>query len=164
MTGHAITAPTSSPALRPSRTPNEQTSPSTRYSKRSAANCHPNADGPLTELWNGTGWRTRRSPSDSNEWFLGVSCLTATDCEVDGLINVPGNLLNVGVVQEWNGSSWTRQTRLGISSALDSISSPSVNHCEAIGQNWTEKKTNPGTLALGWDGTTWKVQHDPTLS
>ena len=94
-----------------------------------------------------------------------VSCMGPTSCSSVGTWNDSQGRIR-GLVEAWDGTSWTRQpvgnppgaqmsNLFGVS-----CSSPA---CEAVGDWSTSPNGLPAsTLAERWDGTTWSTQ--PTLN
>jgi hypothetical protein len=124
----------------------------------------------LAERWNGTAWQRQPTPQpfhtvpDSRPTLFGVSCPTSAFCAAVGTNEV----LNTGfsLADTWNGSAWTRQSfpvpSGSTSTELEQVSCLSATFCEAVGfyQNGTG-----GTVALAaqWNGTSWLLQHLPSL-
>jgi hypothetical protein len=102
----------------------------------------------LIERWNGTSWALQKSPhlpsKDAPE-LTTVSCGTASSCiALGGYQTSTGRQ---GLVEHWNGTSWTRQ-HLPRAAAVGPVSCPSATSCTAIGIK----------VAAHWNGTAWTVQ------
>ncbi|HME02522.1 MAG TPA: neprosin family prolyl endopeptidase [Solirubrobacteraceae bacterium] len=99
---------------------------------------------------------------DEADRFTGVSCWSATECDAAGFY-APETEIS-GLVERWNGSSWTQQATAKSSEALgdvfEGISCRSASECEAVGH----AELSGGkfvTLAEVWNGTSWSVQTTP---
>jgi hypothetical protein len=116
---------------------------------------------PLAEQWNGTSWSIVTTPHDptetgSTEQFSSVSCVGTTDCEAVGMYYYPPS--ETTFAEGWNGSSWAGQTTpnvAGETNTLHGVTCFSATTCSAVGN------ANGATLALTWDGQTWKIVPSP---
>jgi hypothetical protein len=125
-------------------------------------------DVPLLLHWNGTAWKTVKSPAPSgakNTLVKGVSTVSATDAWV------VGNYENSSDVTEpltlhWNGTAWKVVASPAPSGAtgttLDGVSADSATDAWAIGQYSTGSGAQP--LLLHWNGTAWSQVASPALS
>ena len=84
-----------------------------------------------------------------------VSCTLATACTAVGAVGLAaGAFPGGGLIERWNGSSWSRQTAANWSTiSLTGVSCPSVNDCFAVGS--TE---GSATVVERWNGVSWRVQ------
>jgi hypothetical protein len=121
------------------------------------------AEATLAEQWNGRGWAIQPTPSLTGQaTFLGVSCLSATDCTAFGTQQVqPASAL----IEHWDGTSWTVQpspTPVGSTEAdLVGGSCTSPASCTAVGLYDPSGGPGEQPLAEFWDGTSWTLQHVP---
>jgi hypothetical protein len=122
---------------------------------------------PLAERWNGTAWSAQTPPSGTGASageLLGVSCSSATACSASGFYEASG--VRSGLVEGWNGTSWTLQTAAtptgATSTELSAISCTSSTACTAVGHYATSSSSV--TLAERWNGSTWTVQTTPNPS
>jgi hypothetical protein len=144
---------------------------------RSAASCvavgsHDGTFGTLTlaESWNGSRWSVTRSPnvaSQGNNYFTGVSCPSATNCEAVGGYNVqPG--ISRNLAESWNGKRWTIVTipnRGPMANVLGDVSCTSASSCVTAGFNEYGPASGPGngkTLVESWNGSRWVITPSPS--
>ena len=90
----------------------------------------------------------------------GVSCLRARGCMAVGA--VPGGFVpDGGVVEHWNGLSWSIQSLPGSPSALSLGAVSCVSgSCVVVGSLTTSGGRR--ALAERWNGSSWKAQAPPT--
>jgi hypothetical protein len=132
--------------------------------------------GGITERWDGTSWTIVASPdpggifanrkvtnaiSSFDTWpgLNSVSCSTATSCFAVGVGGMTG-----GVVEQWDGTSWTiltSQKPHGQEVEFDGVSCSSSTDCFLTGDSVPEISTggqpNFQPLIEHWDGTAWTV-------
>ena len=94
----------------------------------------------LAEIWNGSDWRAQALSAVSGEPSGGlnaVSCVSATDCEAAGDAGVAEGPQRVGVLEKWNGTTWSVQKRVlpagDMWAGLSGISCTTGPVCEAVG-------------------------------
>ena len=95
---------------------------------------------PLAEAWNGSRWLAQAPPAVSGTTSSGldaVSCVSATDCEAAG---PPGTMAvppQAGVLEKWNGATWSVQEKVLPAgdkwALLSGISCTTGPVCEAVG-------------------------------
>ncbi len=112
--------------------------------------------------WNGTAWSIETgAPLSldrvSSSTLNSVSCATATSCEAVGSAVASSKNADRGLIEAWNGSTWTRQTGPGGQVKFTGISCPSVSACTAVGSQGTG---DPAVAS--WNGSTWSAQRTPT--
>jgi phosphodiesterase/alkaline phosphatase D-like protein len=155
---------------------------------------------PLVERWNGSSWTIETTPSLASKYeatttyesrLEGVSCASATNCVAAGYFygeNKKEEEIQAGVVESWNGTSWSLTTVSGSPHLLSAVSCPEVGECIAVGYgatplslrlhsgSWTSK-TMPATAtdvscnsattcwavgsglkAEGWNGESWTAE------
>jgi hypothetical protein len=100
----------------------------------------------VTERWDGAKWRTEplRSPADI---LTTVSCTAPSACTAVGALT--GGPLGVNAVaQQWNGTTWTRQTIPPTAHVLlvDGVSCTAPNSCVAVGVT-SDAKTSSEAFA-----------------
>ena len=116
----------------------------------------------FVERWNGTSWsvQTTPQPSDIWNWFMGVSCPSATACTAVGLI-LDNQRNGLTLAMGWNGTSWSVQstpTPIGSQgSSLSAVSCTSPAECTAVG-TINLPPGPPIPLAERWDGTKWSIE------
>lgn len=108
--------------------------------------------GTLAELWNGTRWSIRPTPSAgeaANGMLYGVSCTTAVACIAVG--DGAGAL-----AERWNGRHWAVQPTGAPNGALRAVSCSAPGACAAVG--FSSNGGGIRTLAERWNGRRWRVQ------
>ena len=99
-----------------------------------------------------------RPQQDATTGFLsGVSCLSAKECTAVGA--APSGAL----AKSWNGTSWAIEPTPptpspGTNGDLSAVSCASATACTAVGSYYHGVTL---TLAEGWNGKKWKVEHTP---
>jgi hypothetical protein len=144
---------------------------------RSAARCvavgsHDGTFGTLTlaESWNGSHWSVIPSPnvaSQGNNWFTGVSCPSARDCEAVGGYNVQP-VISRNLAESWNGRRWSIVTipnRGPLANVLGDVSCTSASNCVTAGFRVYGPPQGPGngkTLIESWNGARWSITPSPS--
>ncbi len=113
----------------------------------------------LAELWNGSSWTVRSTPSlSADDAFFAVSCASATAC------TAVGESSGAPLAESWNGSAWTTETvptpAGGQSVTLSGVSCTAANACTAVG-DYTNSSGTTVTLAERWNGNSWTIQSTP---
>jgi hypothetical protein len=111
------------------------------------------------------GWVPSSVPSLAGPYressLVGVSCVTETFCMGVGKYDTEAlESQEIGVGDLWNGSEWTTE-RLPIEAPvveLSAVECASATSCEAVGWYNTGGINEYLPLALGWDGSGWKLQ------
>jgi len=111
----------------------------------------------LAEVWNGTSWSRRKTPTPQTSGSLaGVSCTSASACTAVGS---DGN--GESLAERWDGTAWSIQATPNVNgepTGLRGVSCTSATLCTATGR----VQSSPGTPAAErWNGTTWSVQQVP---
>jgi hypothetical protein len=108
------------------------------------------------DLWNGSSWTVGPEVplfAQQGSAAEGVSCVSATFCEVVGGGQSGEN------AAVWNGSTWSAQPTGGpVSAVLFGVSCTAANACEAVGAVFGQPDQS---LAEVWDGSAWAVQTTP---
>jgi hypothetical protein len=94
--------------------------------------------------------------------FAGVSCSAARACTAVGYYDNSANR-ELTLADRWNGTSWRIQATPNpadatVGSNLSALSCSSACSCTAAGSYFTHFGLAAGTLAEGWDGTSWRIQ------
>jgi hypothetical protein len=117
-----------------------------------AVGTHQDSDGGeanLAEIWNGTSWLLTATPNVAaqsgttayNE-LSGVSCVSASFCEAVGTGPKGAD------AAQWNGTSWTLQSRTGPDVQPEEVSCAAVDFCmAAVGSANVEI----------WNGSSWSA-------
>jgi hypothetical protein len=104
----------------------------------------------LAERWNGSTWSTMTTTNPaatSGDYFVGVSCTSATFCVGVGAINNGG--VDQTLAERWNGSTWSTMTTTNPAATdyLSNVSCSSASYCVAAGGSgnggFTESYSNP---------------------
>ena len=83
------------------------------------------------------------------DFLNGVSCAAPANCTAVGNYYLTTSGPQLTLIERWDGSAWRveRSPTAGLDGTLDSVSCPSASSCTAV-----------GSLVLGWNGTSWKVE------
>jgi hypothetical protein len=125
----------------------------------------------LAEQWDGTSWTIVPTPTHAGvNWAVltGVSCLAPQSCmAVGGLI---ANLVSgeeQPLAETLGPIGWsvvpTPNPQAENGSSLDNVACVAGNACEATGE-YAYADVAEAIFAFGWDGHTWKGQHQPQPS
>jgi hypothetical protein len=101
------------------------------------------ANGAISEYFNGTSWALEPLPAKTNP--IAVDCPTIARCIAVG----------TGMIDYWNGTSWSGQPGVSSKEQLDSVSCLTASSCMAVGDQAAR------ALAEYWDGSHWAAQHPP---
>jgi hypothetical protein len=114
----------------------------------------------LVERWDGTAWAVLTSPNTNttqNDVFLGVTCVSASDCWAVGYYHNGSNYQTL--TEQWNGASWAIVTSPNTSTAQDNVllgvTCVSESDCWAAGEFYNG--TAAQTVIERWDGTAWAI-------
>ena len=95
---------------------------------------------PLAEVWNGSRWLTQAPSTVSGATSTklnAVSCVSATDCEAAGEAVTSAGRLQSGLLEKWNGTTWSVQKKVLPAgdkwAGLSGISCTTGPVCEAVG-------------------------------
>jgi hypothetical protein len=123
----------------------------------------------LAEQWNGSTWRTRRTPSpgDEQDGLSGVSCRSAGNCMAVGAF-INGSDSQATLAEQWNGRAWqvldTPNPGLH-ENVLTAVSCAAARQCIAVG--YFDAAGDHQALAEQWNGSTWTaltVPHNGVLT
>lgn len=119
----------------------------------------------LAETWNGTQWSIVTTPdgtSSSND-LSAVSCTSPGFCVAVGYeTSDESGFPDSGLIEMWDGSSWTLESGSDPSGAVLSgvtCLGSSGSDCVAVGD--TPTSSGSDSLVLSWDGTSWSVVSSP---
>lgn len=118
----------------------------------------------LAEIWNGKTWTLTRPalPKGTREAFLSsVSCTSAAFCVAVGQSSSSGGATSL-LVEQWNGTHWTRATAVPpvgstFDASLTGVSCTSAKSCVAVGAGATSKPHHPNGFTEVWNGTKWSA-------
>jgi hypothetical protein len=114
---------------------------------------------PIAELWDGSTWAIKTTPSPSGTFnpLNDVSCITSSACMAVG----------DGFAEHWNGSAWSVSTIAGSGgntpADLTGVSCSGATTCSAVGSYFDSGAVQQGIVEI-WSGNTWKVQNPPISS
>ena len=113
----------------------------------------------LIVRWNGTAWTAVRSPTPAVGAVLNdVTATSARSAWAVGITGSEAGPKNKTLIERWNGTAWTQvpsPTPAG-GGILYSVAATSARNAWAVGQTGNYSTSNPRTLDLHWNGTTWK--------
>jgi len=109
--------------------------------------------------WNGTTWKRVPSPNPAGGGTLAsVAVVSARNAWAAGYTAGPNQHRRKTVIEHWNGTSWTLvpgPVPAG-SAYLFGIAAASARSAWAVGLTGGLLSAQPKTLALHWNGSTWK--------
>jgi len=115
--------------------------------------------------WNGTAWKRVRSPNPAAGGTLqGVAVTSARNAWAVGFTGDPNHPGPKTVIERWNGTRWklVRSPSLtggatGRPAELIGVAAASARSAWAVGlRGRVFRIAKPSTVALHWNGTTWK--------
>jgi len=117
----------------------------------------------LVEEWDGAAWSLISSPNSGNyDDLLGVTCVSASDCEAVGYYSGATN--NQTLIEHWNGSLWAIVSSPNTSTMQDNYLTAVA--CASALECWTVGYSANGsgvfqTLIEQWDGNLWTIVSSP---
>jgi hypothetical protein len=124
----------------------------------------------VAETWNGSAWKIIPSPAHKQEsTFKDVSCSTAQHCMAIGsfFIHRRPTFTAFNIAGLWIGKGWTVMHLPGAvgdpfgfdlgNQGLASISCATSSSCMAAGSFVKFGTQQPGSLAIAWNGTRWRL-------
>jgi len=127
---------------------------------------------PLFELWDGTTWSVRSSPTGGG--ISGISCSSARFCMAVGVTNVQNGGSHLGefsLAEVWRGTRWSVLTSppppQGVpayEAQLASVTCTSRNSCVVAGSYGEMRSPRAQTLIESWDGSQWSINQSPSPS
>jgi Bacterial Ig domain/Bacterial Ig-like domain (group 3) len=132
---------------------------------------------PLAESWDGTTWSVVAVPNtNSDGFFTGVSCASATSCMAVGdtyecvpIVQGGGTqivcLAPEMLVESWDGTNWSIDTtpNENETDGLSGVSCLAATQCVAMGVSSNTSTGADEALVESWNGTSWSVAYGPTL-
>ena len=125
----------------------------------------------LVQYWDGFGWSrvSVANPSDGSAADLSaVSCPSTTSCFAVGETDANRPFSYPGLVEHWNGSSWTVATSPdpgGALTSLTGVSCSDATNCVAVGYSAGIGAYEPASpVAERWDGSGWSLVTIPSHS
>jgi hypothetical protein len=114
----------------------------------------------------GSGWTVAHTPNadTQNNTLLAISCPSSTTCIAVGKYDNASTLQNRTLAERLNGSKWALMSSPNpgaFADQLTGISCKSTTSCMAVGYEQTSKTSPYKSLAMSWNGTSWKVLATP---
>lgn len=102
--------------------------------------------GPLAEVWNGRVWSLAdKGLPACRPYLTSVSCASARDCLAVGGVNLGGANVSGGVVERWDGRSWSPiNYKTSYPVWLAGVSCPVHDGCAVVGAD------SSGESVVGW--------------
>jgi len=126
----------------------------------------PGTDQRLVELWNGSEWSIQHAPlpvGANTSTLFGIACRSTSACTAVGYDN-DLFLVNVPLVETWNGRSWsirnTPDPYNSLESGLFAVSCPTSASCTAAASS-VNGSLDPQTLAESSNGRSWAISATP---
>ena len=112
------------------------------------------------------GWNAVTSPPVGSEGNLtAIAALSATNAWAVGNYEGPDSLQRT-LIEHWNGTSWTQVPSPNSSqrfNILSAVATVSANDAWAVGFGVNKSNKNE-QLIEHWDGKTWTITPNPTIS
>jgi hypothetical protein len=119
----------------------------------------------LIERWNGTSWRTVKSPSPSPTANVLRAVAATGPSDVWAVGYQRGSTGSQPLIEHWNGSLWSvvPSPPVAVGSDLFGVAAVSPTDVWAVG---TEPASSGAalTLILHWNGSAWSIVSSPNLS
>jgi hypothetical protein len=124
------------------------------------SNSLPQVQKPLIDHWNGTRWSTVPAATDSvsGDYLSGVAAVSATDIWAVGSHFDPSIGGSAGLIEHWNGSSWSIVPSPANAEALSSVAVISSSDVWAAGGAGIQP------VFEHWDGKTWTAFSGPAIN
>jgi hypothetical protein len=116
---------------------------------------------PVILHWNGKRWASVAPPTQTG-FLSGVAAVSTNDVWAVGESLIPGVGLQT-LIEHWNGQTWTvvPSPNVGPMDQLRAVTAVSATDVWAVGFAEPTSVSNPQTLILHWDGTSWTVVPSP---
>jgi hypothetical protein len=120
----------------------------------------------LAERWTSGHWVIQPTPAtagggDGTALLSGVDCLKASDCIAVGTDGFANSGQSSGLVEQWNGSTWTVVPSPALPgfnwTILNSVSCSSPTACVAVGSTLDLTSDDQTAIAEGWNGAQWTM-------
>jgi hypothetical protein len=125
---------------------------------------------PLIESWNGKAWSVVRSPLVNSKFggqLYAVASLSATDAWAVGWINTSNNGNTLGLIEHWNGASWSivpSPSHGTIETLLEGIAVVNADDIWVGGIYAPSQVGFDQTLAEHWNGKAWTLVATPNAN
>lgn len=121
----------------------------------------------LIEHWDGSSWSVVSSPNPglTTSALYGVTAVSASNIWAVGYANSSSIDDSQGLVEQWNGTSWSVVSgpTVGSSSYLEGVTQvPGSSNLWAVG-NYLNSSAGTQTLIEQWNGTSWNVVSSPNV-
>ncbi len=143
------------------------------------ADVNGNTTGSLVEHWDGTSWNIVRT-ADTGQPYGGlnsIACTGPSECWAVGwagpntqntnfLPVFPAEAAGKGVIERWNGSSWSivSSPQSSEGTYLSSVACPASSDCWAVGSLTNSAGFARSALLEHWDGKSWTSTSLSSLS
>ena len=134
--------------------------------------------GSIALHWDGTTWTVvpTAPTGQTDEQLNGVTCVAADNCWAVGAAGpnqenpnflpiFPGAVGDQGIIEHWDGASWTLVPSFAASPPdggwVSSVMCVSADDCWAAGATTGDTGSQSGPLMQQWDGSTWSVVPTP---
>ena len=132
-------------------------------------------DQSVIEHWDGASWTvvpSYRASAPDGAFVAGLTCVTSNDCWAMGSTTDPvSGLPSGGLVQRWNGTSWSVVPTPAMPDGggiLSSVACLSATQCWASGAAGNPEPGMgngfaPSPIIEAWNGTTWSIESSPNV-
>ncbi len=137
-----------------------------------------NGLGSIALHWDGTTWTLAPTAptGQADEQLNSVTCVAADDCWAVGAAGpnqenpnflpiFPGAVGDQGIIEHWDGASWTIVPSYAVSPPdggwVSSVVCVSADDCWAAGATTGDTGSQSGPLMQQWNGSTWSVVPTP---
>lgn len=121
----------------------------------------------VSELWNGSTWRSLRVPSSSmaRTTLLEISCISERNCLATGQAFPAANYPRALFSEHWNGSKWSivkiptpKDGSKKVVAIPNDLSCPTSSRCVAVGYWYPvlSGRAPQFPMAEVWNGSAWK--------
>jgi hypothetical protein len=111
------------------------------------------------------GWSQQSIPLPAGALYDGlnsVSCTSASHCTAVGWYQIPAGGSQLGLVEHWDGISWSVQANpSGNSSNLLGVACATAKSCVAVGTVVSPSSDTDVFLAESWNGSAWTAAPVP---
>ncbi len=118
----------------------------------------------FVETWDGTSWNVTPTPnpSGSDQELYGVSCTSSAWCVAVGT-SISGTVSGYGLIETWNGTSWTIDSSDPSIDDLSDVSCASDTSCAASGQGSVQGQSYDQPAVEMFNGAGWSLSTLPPV-
>jgi hypothetical protein len=122
----------------------------------------------LIAHWNGTAWKQVPSPNPSGgpDILNAVAATSTSSAWAAGLYTTNASPGGEPLIERWNGTAWqvaATPSFSGLTNILYGVTATSATNAWAVGYS-DNSSSDPQSLILRWNGTTWKRVPSPNPS